>query len=308
MKIRESSRLSQPDDAFTFLELITVLVVLTLVTFVLFPALAASHPNVQAARCLNNMRQLMAATVMFTHDNADFFPPNPDDGNTTPGGNWVGGQAGGWMPTIAAGGSAQAGDPASVTNSLLATYLGYDASVFQCPADPRMCPYNGTNSASTGKPIKVVRSVSLNGGVGLDPRLGPGKKVNGPWLDGNHSHIADTPYATFGKMSDFRTVRPSEIWTFVDDDPWTINDGCMSVIAALPDAADYCSAVHGNATPFSFADGRAEIHKWKSAIWVHNSFPSRASFDAAAATGLGHDDWLWWASNATRNVNTGHVP
>ncbi len=38
------------------------------------------------------------AMTMYTHDNHDLFPPNPDDGNTVPGHEWVAGQAGGGMP------------------------------------------------------------------------------------------------------------------------------------------------------------------------------------------------------------------
>ena len=296
-------------DAFTIVELLVVLLTVSFIAVLILPALASTHPNVQATRCINNMRQLGAAMAMYTHDNFDLFPPNPD----TPGSNWVTGSAGGWMPDINAGGSTQAGNPDFVTNSsysLFAPYIRNNADVFQCPADPRICPYSGSDSSSIGQPIKVIRSVSLNAGIGTDPRLGQpaNVKVNGPWLDGNHTHSADTPYATFGKTGDFRRVRPADIWTFVDDDPWTINDGCMAVIAASPDTVNYCSVLHNNSTPFAFADSHAEMHKWKSTIWIHTGFPSRAAFEATGATGLGREDWSWWASHATRNLVTGSVP
>jgi len=90
-------------------------------------------------------------------------------------------------------------------------------------------------------------------------------KVDGPWLNGSHSHTADQPYATFARQSDFAICSASDIWIFLDDDPWTINDAACAVIASAADTVDYCSPFHDNATGFSFADGHAEIHKWKAA-------------------------------------------
>jgi len=34
---------------------------------------------------------MMMAMTLYTGENNDFFPPNPDDGNTVPGHNWCGG-------------------------------------------------------------------------------------------------------------------------------------------------------------------------------------------------------------------------
>ena len=152
----------------------------------------------------------------------------------------------------------------------------------------------------------------MNGGVGtkgstLSPSS-PNSAVDGPWLNGSHSHIANTPYATFGKMTDFKNIPPADIWVLADEDPWSINDAVLAVVANSPDAIDYCSALHGNATSFAFADDHAEIHKWKSDIWIHNSMPSRAVFQSKASSGQGYEDWFWWASHATRSVVSGTVP
>ena len=59
----------------------------------------------------------------------------------------------------------------------------------------------------------------------------PNRQSNGPWLNGSHSHIANQPYATFGKSTHFTIIGPSEVWVFADDDPWTINDAGIAVIA-----------------------------------------------------------------------------
>jgi hypothetical protein len=253
----------------------------------------------------------MAAFTMYTHDYSDYFPPNPDQVYTSPGANWISGsQAGGWP--FGSAGSPDAGNPNFLTNpnlNLLAKYTGTNISLFHCPFDPRMVPYTGSDTNQLGTYIPACRSISMNGGVGTKgPAAGGNVSVDGPWLNGNHSHTANNPYATFGKWSDFKVVRPSDIWVLADDDPWTINDAGIQVIAASPTTIDYVNVYNNNSTSFGFADGHGETHKWKSSVWIHNSVPDRATFTSAAATGLGYQDWFWWASHATRSTITGTVP
>jgi prepilin-type processing-associated H-X9-DG protein len=177
-------------------------------------------------------------------------------------------------------------------------------------------PYSGTVPQLINTKVKPVRSVSMQQGVGtkgmgfqLQGKGPADSKVNGPWLNGSDSHTADNPYATFGKFSDFSYAPSSEIWVFADDDPWTINDAALAVIASQPDTVDYISPFHDNATGFAFADGHAEIHKWKTSIWLHNAPPARSDFQNGAratgpvsAPGLGYNDWYWFAWHATRRV------
>jgi prepilin-type N-terminal cleavage/methylation domain-containing protein/prepilin-type processing-associated H-X9-DG protein len=296
---------------FTLIELLVVIAIIAILAAMLLPALSKAKSKASNLNCMNNLNQVAKACYMYTVDNADYYPPNPDDGNVTPGNNWCAGQAGGWMPNIQAGGNAQAGNPDYIRSdnyNLLSPYTAKNTSVYQCPRDPRTCPYSGSDLSMLNKNIKVVRSISLNQGVGVDPRKGPKVRTDGPWLDGSHSHTADNPYATFGKSTDFNRVSPSDIWTFADDDPWTINDAAIAVIAANPDTVDYVSPMHDNACGFAFADGHSEMHKWKSDIWIHNGPPSRATFQAKAATGLGYRDWYWFAWHASRNTKTGNIP
>jgi hypothetical protein len=292
--------------AFTFIDLLVVVAVLAFMICVLATARAASRPNSQGALCLNNLKQTIAAFTMYTHDNSDLFPPNFDSTSCS----WTADNESGWMPPGAFG-STDAGNPdllKNPTKSLLTPYIRTNISLFRCPFDPRICPYAGSEPTLLGQKIPAVRGISINAGVGTKGSCGGNFAVDGPWLDGSHSHTANHPYATFGKWSDFKIVQPSEIWTFVDDDPWTINDAAMQVIAAAPDTVDYPNVYNDNSTAFSFADGHGETHKWKSNVWVHNGVPSRSAFDAGAATGLGYQDWFWWASHATRSTLTGTVP
>jgi hypothetical protein len=298
--------------AFTIVELLVIVAVLAIVVCLFATARAASRPNFQGAVCLNNMKQLMAAFMMYTHENSDFFPPNPDTASPLPGANWVPGNVAGWMPNMTAGGSVDAGNPdllKDASRSLLMPYISTNISLFRCPFDPRVCPYSGSDTNLIGQTIPVIRSVAINQGVGTKgPAFASGSAANspvdGPWLDGNHGHTANTPYATFGKWSDFRLARPSDIWVGADEDPWSIDDAAFAVIAATPDFVSYPSALNNNGTSLCFADGHAETHKWKSPIFIVNRAPVRTT----AQPGLQTQDWFWWASHATRSRITGSVP
>jgi type II secretory pathway pseudopilin PulG len=299
------SRKRPPGDqsvAFTIVELLVVLAVLALMVSLLFSAHAGSRPNIQAELCLNNLRQMMAAFMMYTHDNSDLFPPNWDSATCS----WASDNESGWMP-VGSAGSSDAGNPDILKNTklcVLTPYIRTNLSLYRCPFDPRIIPYTGSDPKLFGLKLPPARSISLNAGVGTKGSCAGGNSpVDGPWLNGSHSHTANAPYATFGKWSDFKIVRPSEIWTFVDDDPWTINDAGMQVIAAMPDFVDFPNVLNNNSTAFSFADGHGETHKWKSTIFIHNGVPPRTT-----ALGLQYQDWFWWTSHATRSTITGTVP
>src|SRR5512140_1781854 len=82
-------------SAFTLIELLAVVAVLVISTPLLVCALTGPSPNrSKAAQCLGNLKQLMYGMHLYSSDNKDFFPPNPDDGNTVAGHLWCAGMAG----------------------------------------------------------------------------------------------------------------------------------------------------------------------------------------------------------------------
>jgi hypothetical protein len=94
-------------------------------------ARAFRGPGPREVRCLNNLKQVMDALSLYTQDNQDLFPPNPDDGNMLPGYNWCPGDAGmggeQFNPDILADGR----------YCLVAPYLRSNVQVFHCTADSR---------------------------------------------------------------------------------------------------------------------------------------------------------------------------
>jgi prepilin-type N-terminal cleavage/methylation domain-containing protein len=259
--------------AFTLIELLVVIAIIAILAAMLMPVLSQAKQRAQGALCLNNGKQLMLAMHLYTSENNDFYPPNPDDGNNIPGYNWCGGQAGigeadEFNPDILL-------DP---SRSLLIGYLGHSAALFRCPADLRVGKYTGTNNPSLfGQIIPAARTFSMSQSVGtIDPGYDasefsgtgyvhsgvPTLSVNGPWLDDSFQHHRNSPYRTFGKMSDAGPPSPSDLWVFVDEDAKGLNDAAFAFSMVGPTWVDVPGTYHNIGCGFAFADGHSETHRW----------------------------------------------
>jgi prepilin-type processing-associated H-X9-DG protein len=199
-------------------------------------------------------------------------------------------------------------------NDLLAQYIAANPGIFKCPADIRRGLYGGSNPSLRGTIIPAVRSVSMNQGVGSvcfpywesgSGHYGaPTYAVNGPWLDNSHQHKANHPYATFGRTTDFGFCSPAEVFTTVDENPYSINDAGLAVTASEPVIHDYPADFHNNSCGFAFADGHGEMHHWRSTLFHLTSGATQIT----AQPGSQYADWFWFASHATKSRVTGTVP
>src|SRR6185436_18051575 len=60
--------------AFTLVELLVVIGIIAVLISVLLPALARARESANSLKCLNNLRQLGLAMVMYTGENRGSFP------------------------------------------------------------------------------------------------------------------------------------------------------------------------------------------------------------------------------------------
>lgn len=261
-------RLGHPErrTAFTLIELLSVLGVLLLLAITLCPALAGAQAKSRAVQCLANIGQIMRAVTLYTGDNSDFFPPNPDDSNLTPGHNWCPGDAG---PA-----SAEEFNPdvlADPTRCLVAPYLGANVALFRCTSDPRVGLYRGTDPARQGTLVPAARTISMSQAVGTLCRGydssgthwgKPSLSVNGPWLDSQHAHRRNSPWRTYGRTSEAVLPAPADLWVIIEEDPSSMNDGGFGFGMIIEQWLDWPATAHDFGGSLAFADGHASFHRW----------------------------------------------
>jgi prepilin-type N-terminal cleavage/methylation domain-containing protein/prepilin-type processing-associated H-X9-DG protein len=241
---------------FTLIELLVVIAIIAILAALLLPSLAKAKQQSQGIKCVSNLKQLTVAWVMYNGDNKDYFVLN---GNTedSPAGTISGPDPNDdlqWCPARMDQGSPVQGEQTSIPwiqAGLLYPYVG-SPGPYHCPADPSTYN-NGNVSYQGGGGTNRTRSMSMNAWVN-------------PSSGAYQSYQEGKGYRVYLKTGDLAVPGSANLWLFVDENPWSINDGYFLNVPSNDGWVDCPASYHNRACGISFCDGHAVIRKWSDPI------------------------------------------
>ncbi len=237
---------------FTLIELLVVIAIIAILAAMLLPALIRSKQKAHGIMCMSNNRQTALAWRMYSEDNRDsLLYASGATANYDPAGDvWMSGNL-----DFTASNESNWDVNKDIAKSPMLPYCSKNAGIFKCPADTSsVIPSSGEFA---GRRVQRVRSIAMN--IYLGGFKGSLLSGDDAWMVyKKYSEIAGKPGA-------------SKIFVFIDEREDAINwgnfytkmSGYDPPNPALYTLDDLPASYHGQAGGLTFADGHAEIHRWR---------------------------------------------
>jgi prepilin-type processing-associated H-X9-DG protein len=168
--------------------------------------------------------------------------------------------------------------------SLLAPHLNGQHKVYKCPEDGFLAPEQKRRGWTAR-----ARSVSMNYWVGDGGQ------------DEEHKSRLALNYKIFVRDDDFVGIGPSQLWVFIDQHPDSVRRPTFFITpwaeTMFARWIEVPASYHQGGATLSFADGHAELRKWKSPAMRQ---PVRyQTIDLGSGARTTSEDYRWVADRST---------